>query len=152
MAIIGSARVAMPTAAGSASRKVSRRPQLSREAYSSALPSLLAFDSDGSRMVPSATPSIAVGNSIRRSAYCRAETAPAARLAAMPVLINRLIWAADTANTAGPIFLSMRRTPASRRPCSGLMEMRGSMPIFTSEGIWIATCNRPPTQTAIAIA
>ncbi len=68
------------------------------------------------------------------------------------MLIIRLICAADTANTAGPILSRTFRTPASRRPAKGFKAMRGSMPIRISAGTWIAACSTPPTNTAIAIA
>lgn len=100
------ARVAIPTAAGRASRKVAQ-PQSSKAEYSVLSPSTFAFDRLGSKMVPRATPSMAqVGNSISRSAYDSQEMLPSARREAMLVLIIKLIWAAETANTAGPIFFS----------------------------------------------
>ncbi|MNY79571.1 hypothetical protein D3C86_2202550 [compost metagenome] len=67
-------------------------------------------------------------------------------------MIIRLICATETANSAGTIFFSMRRTPGSPRPARGFHDRRGSMPIFTSDGTWIATCKTPPTMTAMAIA
>ncbi len=152
MAISGVARVAMPTAAGNANRKVRRKPQSSRAEYSVLSPSTFAFDRLGSKMVPRATPSMAVGNSIKRSAYDSQEMLPSASRDAMLVLIIRLICAAETANTAGPIFFSTRRTPPSDRPMAGLIDRRGSMPILISAGIWMATCSKPPTNTAIAMA
>src|SRR5471032_649560 len=112
----------MPTAAGRASKKVRRKPQSSRAEYSVLSPSALAFDRLGSRMVPRATPNMALGNSIKRSAYDNQEILPSARREAMLVLIIRLICAAETANTAGPIFFSTRRTPASDKPMAGLID------------------------------
>ncbi len=53
--------------------------------------------------MPSATPSSAVGNSISRSANASQVTLPATRCDAMLVLMMMLIWATDTANTAGSI-------------------------------------------------
>ncbi len=70
----------------------------------------------------------------------------------MLVLMSRLIWAAETANTAGPILRSTRRTPESRRAAPRRKVMRGSMPIFISEGTCTATCRAPPTITENAIA
>ena len=77
---------------------------------------------------------------------------PSASRDAMLVLIIRLICAAETANTAGPIFFSTRRTPPSDRPMAGLIDRRGSMPILIRAGIWMATCSKPPANTAIAMA
>ena len=69
-------------------------------------------------IVPAATPSSAVGNSINRSAYDNHETVPVGIVDAICVLISRLICAAETPNNAGAISLRTRRTFGSRHDVS----------------------------------
>ena len=59
---------ASPTAAGIAKSIHKRKPQSSRAENSCVLLPATCFDSVGSRIVPKATPSTPVGNSIKRSA------------------------------------------------------------------------------------
>ena len=66
--VSGLARIPSATALGSASRPQRHRPRDNTRQYSASCPLAKLFDSDGSRIVPSATPSTPEGNSIRRSA------------------------------------------------------------------------------------
>ena len=84
-----------------------RNPQSSRCGLILKRCSANAADRLGSNTVPSATPSSAVGNSIRRSANASHVTLPVIRCDAMLVLMMMVICATDTANSAGSI---------SRRP------------------------------------
>jgi hypothetical protein len=68
VAVSGVAKKNSASALGAASRNVTRSPQSSSAEYSCESASTCAFDRLGSRIVPSATPSSAVGNYIRRSA------------------------------------------------------------------------------------
>ncbi len=111
-------------------------------------PSLWCLASEGSRTVPSATPSIALGNSISRSAKVIQEMRPSPSAAASWVLISAEICAAETPITAGPIAESTRRTPSSRQSKRSV----GSIPIFARGPICSASCATPPIRTPQASA
>ena len=130
MAINGVASMASPTAAGSVSSNVSRNPQSSNAENSSAFCVACCFTNDGSNTVPSATPSSADGNSIKRSAAVSQDTEPVSRNEAIWVLIKIEICATETPNSAGAIKPKIRSTPLS----FGCQSHLGSMPMRFSAG------------------
>src|SRR5690606_11449078 len=97
-----------------------------------------AADRLGNSTVPSATPSNAVGNSIRRSANDSQVTLPGVSQDAILVLINSEIWATETPSVAGAICLSMRRTVGSRHARDGRVRRLGSRPRRASAAHWMA--------------
>jgi hypothetical protein len=126
--IIGSASTAMPTAAGSQQEGQAQAPVQQAGVFLMVAIGLglgQAGQQDGAQRHAQQG-----GREFHQAVGIRQPgDAALGQREAMLVLIIRLICAAETANTAGPIFFSTRRTPGSDRPAAGFHDSDGSMPI-----------------------